>query len=110
MHNVQPWSTTTRARIMSAALIAAVVAAFIVVDWLLNPTESRQKLFDFTAQALLAGAGIYSAYIAGIALWASVSLQRQANAYRILEELATNWRARRLRDARALTAPPAAAL
>jgi len=86
MRNIKPWIIPIEIRITSSILISVVVITFVAVDYILQRNDP-QKVFDFSAQAVLAGAAIYSAYIAGIALWANVEIEQQRNAFHILEEL-----------------------
>ena|SRR3989442_6231698 len=87
MRSNSPLATSVNIRVSSAIVIVVVGVALVTIYWLLRENEPYRKLFEFAAAAVVGGAAIYSAHLAAISLRANVSLEKQRNAYHILEVL-----------------------
>src|SRR3989442_2620956 len=85
MRSNSPLATSVNIRVSSAIVIVVVGVALVTIYWLFIENEPYRKLFEFAAAAVVGGAAIYSAHVASSSLRANVSLEKQKNAYDILE-------------------------
>jgi len=82
-----PWEKSVTVRVSSVAVIVLIGLALTLGYSQIREGDNYRKVFEFAAAIVLGGSGVYSAYLAAIALRAGVLLERQRNAYHILEIL-----------------------
>lgn len=86
MRKGEPWSGSVTIRVSAASIIGLFVVGFISV-FAISPEGEPRQIIEFAAKALFGGAAIFSAYIAGTALWLNLIRDRQKVAHGILEDL-----------------------
>lgn len=86
MKKAEPWRGSVTIRISAALIIIVAVAGFIGAYWAVDDEDSR-AVIEFAAKAVFGGAAIYSAYIAGTALWLNLIRDKQKIAHAFLDAL-----------------------
>ena len=82
----EPWRGSITIRVSAAFIIGLAVVCFVVA-YSLAPDDKSRLIIEFAAKAIFGGAAIYSAYIAGTALWLNLVRDKQKVAHSILDAL-----------------------